>query len=254
MGALHAGHLELIKQCKSQQSVTIASIFINPTQFNDPADFKKYPVSIEKDIQLLESAGCDMLFLPSVGEIYPDGQQPATHYNLGSLEDLLEGYYRPGHFQGVCQVVHRLLDIIKPGHLYLGRKDYQQCMVIQKMIDQTGLQTTVHMVPTIREQDGLAMSSRNMRLSGTERKAAASIYRQLQMIHSLANKVDPDILQEQAAENLLRDGFSKVDYVSIAHPDTLLPVTGWEKVGKAVILIAAFIGNVRLIDNLVIGD
>ena len=250
MGALHKGHLELIKHCKQAQQLTIASIFVNPTQFNDPADFSKYPVTIENDIRLLEATGCDILFLPSVAEIYPNGFSAAMHYQLGELENILEGFYRPGHFQGVCQVVHRLLDIVKPGNLYLGRKDYQQCMVIKKMLELTALDIRVNIVPTVREWDGLAMSSRNMRLNETERKQALSIYRQMTMIKERIASEPVSALINKANANLLNDGFSKIDYVSIVNPQSLLPVSEVKPGESALVLIAAFLNNVRLIDNM----
>ncbi|CAN5795904.1 pantoate--beta-alanine ligase [soil metagenome] len=250
MGALHKGHLELIKHCKQAQQLTIASIFVNPTQFNDPADFTKYPVTIENDIRLLEGAGCDILFIPTVAEIYPQGFHATMHYELGGLENILEGFYRPGHFQGVCQVVHRLVDIVKPGHLYLGRKDYQQCLVIKKMLDLTGHNIQVHIVPTVRERDGLAMSSRNMRLNETERKQALSIYRQMMMIKERIKDEPVSALVDRANANLLLDGFSKIDYVSVVNPQSLLPVSEVRTGEAALVLVAASLNNVRLIDNM----
>src|SRR5688572_10485824 len=176
MGALHSGHLSLIDRSKKENRITAASIFINPTQFNDPKDFEKYPISIEKDIDLLEKTGCDILFLPSVKEIYPGGTATKKHYDLGFLETVLEGKYRPGHFQGVCMVVERLLNIVQPGNLYLGQKDYQQCMVIKRLSELMTLPITVNICPTLREPGGLAMSSRNMRLGPGEREKAVTIY------------------------------------------------------------------------------
>jgi pantoate--beta-alanine ligase len=132
MGALHQGHLSLIKAAKAMNGITVCSIFVNPTQFNDPGDFHKYPVTIEKDIYLLEKQGADLLFLPGIAEIYPDGTDHLERYDLGYLETILEGKYRPGHFQGVCQVMRRLLAIVRPAHLFMGQKDYQQCMVLKK--------------------------------------------------------------------------------------------------------------------------
>ena len=254
MGALHEGHLELVKHCLQAQQVTVASIFVNPTQFNDPADFQKYPVTIENDIRLLEASGCHVLFLPSVAEIYPNGLSTPIHYDLGPLENVLEGFYRPGHFQGVCQVVNRLLQIVKPGHLYLGRKDYQQCMVIKKMLELTGLEVSVHIVPTMREPDGLAMSSRNMRLSANEREQASSIYKQMVMIKDQVHSTPVVELEKIAIANLLKDGFSKVDYVSIVNPNTLLPVKEVAGGEEAIVLVAAFLNNVRLIDNMLLTD
>ena len=180
MGALHDGHLSLIDVCRKQNDLTICSIFINPTQFNNPEDFKHYPVTLEKDLDQLIQAGCDVLFLPSVEEIYqPDHFK--KHYDLGELEHILEGHYRPGHFQGVCEVVDRLLNIILPHRIYLGQKDYQQCMVIKKLIGILGMQDQIeiHIQPTRREPDGLAMSSRNLRLSPGQRSQAPALFKAL---------------------------------------------------------------------------
>jgi pantoate--beta-alanine ligase len=181
MGALHAGHIHLVKKAQQSQTITVCSIFVNPVQFNDPDDFAKYPVTLEKDILLLESVQCDILFLPSVEEIYPTGTTHLSRYDLGNLEKVLEGKYRPGHFQGVCAVVHRLLEIVMPDILYLGQKDYQQCLVIKKLIADAGLDSSIvlSIVPTQRENDGLAMSSRNMRLDSDNRKKAPAIYQSL---------------------------------------------------------------------------
>ena len=250
MGALHPGHVKLVQNSVSEQAITVVSIFVNPTQFNDPSDFSNYPVTIEKDIQMLEKAGCDILFLPAVEEVYPGGIPARSQYDLGRLETLLEGFYRPGHFQGVCQVMDRLLHIVKAGHLYMGSKDYQQCMVIKKLIDHTGLSIQFHMVPTVREADGLALSSRNLRLDEGERKKAISIYGQFEYIRNNAELLPVAALQENAATHLLENGFHKVDYVAIADPTSLEPIAVIEKDKPFLVLVAAFIGKVRLIDNM----
>src|ERR1700691_4943551 len=164
MGALHEGHISLITISKKETDITVCSIFVNPTQFNDPRDFQKYPITLEKDIALLEQAGTDVLFLPEVEEIYPKGTSGLEHYDLGRIETLLEGQYRPGHFQGVCQVMRRLLDVVRPDDLFMGQKDYQQCMVLQRLLELRGMPTRLHRCPILREPDGLAMSSRNMGL------------------------------------------------------------------------------------------
>ena len=160
MGALHNGHISLIKASMGVTDLTVCSIFVNPTQFNDPKDFKKYPITLEKDIYLLEKNGTHVLFLPDPAEIYPDGTHHLEHYDLGYLETILEGQYRPGHFQGVCQVMHRLLRIVGPTDLFMGEKDYQQCLVIKRLLETGGSQPSFHTCPTLRESDGLAMSSR----------------------------------------------------------------------------------------------
>jgi len=251
MGALHPGHISLITESKKNNGLTVSSIFINPVQFNDPKDYEKYPITLENDILLLEKAGCNVLFLPSVSEVYPDGTTQQKKYELGYLESVLEGQYRPGHFQGVCMVIERLLDIVKPDNLYLGQKDYQQCMVIKKLTELTGLDQTVHtrICPTLREPDGLAMSSRNMRLSETERKNAGTIYKTLQLIKEGLGKNDLRSLKKEAKKILSEKGF-KPDYVEIADASNLQLVNDWDGKQKLVALIAAFLNEVRLIDNL----
>jgi len=251
MGALHAGHLALIAQSKKETSHTCASIFVNPTQFNDPADFEKYPVTIENDIYLLEKAGCDSLFLPSVKEIYPEGTAHLNTYALGDLEEILEGKYRPGHFQGVCQVVHRLLEAVQPALLFIGQKDYQQCMVIKKLIQLTGIKVDVKICPTLREANGLAMSSRNMRLSDAEREKASSLYRELLFVKDHLKPGEVKTLLQEANDRLTAEGF-KVDYLSLSNADDLHPVWQWDGREPVVALVAAFLGSVRLIDNLVV--
>ncbi|MBI5370543.1 MAG: pantoate--beta-alanine ligase [Sphingobacteriales bacterium] len=251
MGALHDGHLSLIRQSKSITDLTVCSIFVNPTQFNDPRDFEKYPVTPDQDIALLVAAGCDLLFLPAVSEIYPEGLQPTMQYDLGRMETLLEGKFRPGHFQGVCQVVHRLLDSVMPGDLFLGQKDYQQCMVITRLIELIGYKekTRVHICPTLRETDGLAMSSRNRRLGTTERAVAVTIYQALCFIREELRPGDLARLKEMARKQLASKGF-RVDYLEIADAGRLDPCPSWDGKQKLVALAAAFLGEVRLIDNL----
>lgn len=244
MGALHEGHLSLIKKSKAQNGFTVCSIFINPTQFNNLTDFEKYPVTLEKDIDLLEQSGCDCLFLPSIHEIYPPGYQ-APHYAITELEAVFEGSYRPGHFQGVCQVVHRLLNLVAPDKLYLGEKDFQQCMVIKKLIRLLNIPVVVIVCATLREADGLAMSSRNMRLSEEDRRKAPYIY---QTLLQIANSFNAQSLLPSLKKELEEKGF-KIDYLDVADADNLSAIS--ETTTRKVALIAAFIGEVRLIDNIV---
>lgn len=251
MGALHPGHISLINNSKRDCAVTISSIFVNPTQFNDPKDFEKYPVTIDSDINGLEKAGCDVLFLPSATEIYPNGMQDLPRYELGYLETVLEGKYRPGHFQGVCQVVYRLLDIVKPDTLFLGQKDFQQCMVIKKLIALTGLNTSVTICPTLREDDGLAMSSRNMRLNKTEREKAVLISQTLGFIKQEIKPGYLEDIKERAVQYLTAEGF-KVDYIEIASADTLEPQQFWNGQLPLVAVAAAYLNEIRLIDNLLL--
>lgn len=251
MGALHPGHISLINNSKRDCAVTISSIFVNPTQFNDPKDFEKYPVTIDSDINGLEKAGCDVLFLPSATEIYPNGMQDLPRYELGYLETVLEGKYRPGHFQGVCQVVHRLLDIVKPDTLFLGQKDFQQCMVIKKLIALTGLHSLVTICPTLREDDGLAMSSRNMRLNKAEREKAVLISQTLGFIKQEIKPGYLEDIKERAVQYLTAEGF-KVDYIEIASADTLEPQQFWNGQLPLVAVAAAYLNEIRLIDNLLL--
>lgn len=251
MGALHRGHISLIDTAKADKLFTVCSIFVNPTQFNNHQDFNKYPITIEKDIYLLEKAGCDVLFLPSAEEIYPDGQKKLAQYDLGYIETILEGKYRPGHFQGVCQVVQRLLEIVQPTVLYLGQKDYQQCMVIDKLINIMKSDIKLNICPTQRETNGLAMSSRNMRLNEAEKIQAQKIHETLQSIKNGLATHDPEELKRTAIDNLSANGFV-VDYVEIADAKTLQPIENRDNTSTVVVLIAAYLNEVRLIDNLLI--
>jgi len=252
MGALHEGHLSLVRLGKATNEVMVVSIFVNPTQFNDPKDFEKYPVTIDQDCLLLEKVEADILFLPSVSEMYPNGPKPSKHYDLGKLETLLEGAFRPGHFQGVCQVVERLLEIVRPDELLIGQKDFQQCMVLKKLVSIMGIPTKVSISPTLREADGLAMSSRNMRLHPDERQVASQIFRELSNIKENITTVSISAAKELATKNLLAAGFKKVDYVEIAAVNTLEPLAAFDPAIKTVALIAAFMGDVRLIDNILL--
>jgi len=250
MGALHAGHISLLENSKKVNTLTVCSIFVNPTQFNDPQDFAKYPVTLEKDLLALEQCGCDILFLPSVEEIYPQGITGSPVFDLGYLETILEGSYRPGHFQGVCQVMSRLLEIVMPDILYLGQKDYQQCMVIKRLIALNGWPIQLTVSATLRENTGLALSSRNMRLTATEKEKAAIIFKALQY---LAQQIKPGEMVEykmNVEQMITKAGFEKIDYVSITNADTLEPITNWNGQTPLVALVAAFLNGVRLIDNM----
>jgi pantoate--beta-alanine ligase len=249
MGALHQGHISLIENVKKHTTLTISSIFINPTQFNDLRDFKKYPSTLEKDIYLLESAGADALFLPEVMELYPSGTSSLEHYRLGKLENILEGKFRPGHFQGVCQVMNRLLQIVKPHVLCMGQKDYQQCLVVKRLIHDHSYEIRFITVPTVRESDGLAMSSRNLRLNQDERIKAALINQTLEGIRKNMKKGDLTTIKAAARTNLEQNGF-KIDYVEIADSVTLEPVDFWNGSQQLIALVAVFLNEVRLIDNM----
>jgi len=254
MGALHKGHLSLIETSKIKSDITVCSIFVNPTQFNDPKDFEKYPVTIANDILLLENSGCDILFLPPVQEIYPSGTSSPVQYDLGDIETLLEGKYRPGHFQGVCQVVHKLLDIVTPHILLMGQKDYQQVIVVKKLVQLINQPVKVITGSTFREPTGLAMSSRNLRLSEEQKQAASGIFEMLQYIKNNYTASSVAEVEKFVINFLLNNGFEKVDYVAVANADTLQPVHNIKIGEKAVALIAAFLGEIRLIDNMLLAD
>ena len=250
MGALHDGHISLIKKSKSQNSLTICSIYVNPTQFNNVIDLNKYPVTLESDIDKLEMAACDVLFLPSTDEMYLN-DEVNEHYDLGMLELILEGKYRPGHFQGVCIIVDKLLTTIKPNTLYLGKKDYQQCMIINKMITDKKYEVRLEICDTIREPSGLAMSSRNLRLNEVERIDALKI---IETLISIKKNIRPGNLEEikiKATKYLTKNGY-KVDYTEITNAATLEIVSDWDGKVKLVALVAAYLNNVRLIDNIIL--
>ncbi len=249
MGALHQGHISLINLSKNENDDTICSIFVNPTQFNNPEDFEKYPITIDHDIELLEAAGCDVLFLPSLEEIYPANFNN-KRYELGKLDTILEGKHRPGHFQGVCMVVDRLLAIVSCDILYLGQKDYQQCLVLKKMIELEKLGVTITIAATVREKNGLAMSSRNSRLSDQEKKQALCIY---QSLESLKKNIQPGDLTElkEKAINIISDAGFVIDYLDITDIN-LNPIHNWDGQINLIGLVAASTNQVRLIDNMMI--
>ena len=250
MGALHEGHLSLIDLANQAHDLTICSIFVNPTQFNNVTDYTHYPITIENDIASLVRANCDILFLPHKSEMYGKGYK-AKHYDLGYLEDILEGRYRPGHFQGVCQVVDRLLEIVSADTMYLGQKDYQQCMVIKRLLYITNRAGKVELVvgATVREESGLAMSSRNMRLTESQKTAAAAISKALTSVKNDIQHQPPQELINQAWIELEREGFA-IDYIEIVSADTLEKATTLNQ--PLIALIAATTGGVRLIDNMIL--
>lgn len=251
MGALHEGHLSLIRASKEKSDFTIASIFVNPTQFNNPQDFTLYPRQFEKDIELLKAAGCDLVFLPAAEEIYPAGTTDLPHYALGYLETIMEGKYRPGHFQGVCQVVHRLLCIVEPNFLFLGEKDLQQCKVIEHLLKLTGLDNEMEVIvcATLRDRDGLAMSSRNLRLTPEQRNAAPLLFKVLSELKEQFGKTDYQNLKVDLLQALQEKGF-ETDYLELVNSDNLAILEDWNTQAATTACIAATIGKVRLIDNL----
>ena len=255
MGALHEGHLALVEKSIQENDLTVCSIFVNKIQFNLEEDFAKYPRTLEEDIKLLESIGCNCLFVPDQQSIYPEGYE-LKKYNLGDIENFLEGFYRPGHFQGVCNVVHRLLDIIQPHRLYLGLKDYQQCKVIEKMTQLTSLDKRVALkfCETIRNEDGLALSSRNKRLSMNGLNKATALSKILnsakEKILAAEKEVDLILLGQESIQNILKNGFDSVDYFAFVN-ENFESIDSTSKNNQPItILTAATIEGVRLIDNI----
>lgn len=254
MGALHAGHISLLQQAKADGCLTVCSIFANPTQFNDRNDFLKYPTTLDADMRLLAGADCDVLLLPDESEIYPEGPGAIRAYDFGPLERVLEGAHRPGHFRGVGQVVGRLLEVVQPHSLYMGRKDYQQCLIVEKLLAQMGLSEQVELIKcdTVREPDGLAMSSRNLRLSEPERALAGLIYQCLVSIQTKKGLASFAVVQRECNDILRAKGFEP-EYIALATPADLEELSEYPSGEPAVALIAARIGGVRLIDNVTVG-
>jgi pantoate--beta-alanine ligase len=253
MGALHSGHLELIRMAKRDGCTAVASIFVNPTQFNDPKDLEKYPRTPEKDAALLVTAACDVLFIPSVAEVYPPGMNLTIDLDFKQLDKVMEGKFRPGHFKGMATVVHRLLDIVRPQRLYMGQKDYQQLSIVRDMIRQLDMPSELVMCPTVREADGLAMSSRNVRLSEEMRAAAPAIYQTLNWAKTaLAQGVAAKQIQHMAMQKLSEAGLHP-EYFEVVDGVSLLNVPDQNASDFIVACTAAFAGDVRLIDNMIMG-
>jgi pantoate--beta-alanine ligase len=252
MGALHDGHLELIRLAKRDGCLAVASIFVNPTQFNDPKDLEKYPRTPEKDAALLISADCDVLFMPPVEEVYPPGLDVTIDLDFRQLDKVMEGEFRPGHFKGMATVVHRLLDIVQPQRLYMGQKDFQQLSIVRDMIRQLNLPVELVMCPTRREADGLAMSSRNVRLTPEMRAAAPVIFQTLSWAKTAMEKGQPAAEIQAEAMQKLADSGLRPEYFDMVDGVSLLPVKGWDNSDFIVACVAAFAGEVRLIDNLVL--
>lgn len=253
MGALHEGHLSLVKLAQKDCDIVVCSIFINPTQFNDPNDLENYPITIEEDIKLLKEQYCDILFMPNVTEMYPLGLN-TKQYLLDGIDKILEGQRRPGHFGGVCTIVHRLFSIVKPNIAYFGEKDFQQVAVIKQIVNSLSLPIQIKTGKTIREKDGLAKSSRNILLKVSQRQKAAHVYASLQKIKSLFGKMDCAQLKKIIIDDIKQINDMQLDYLEIVNPHNFRPLKGKATNQEAVALIAVFLGKVRLIDNLSLND
>lgn len=248
MGALHAGHLSLVKRCVEENDVCVVSVFVNPTQFNNQTDLEKYPRTLEADAALLAGAKCSILFAPSVKQIYP---KPDTRvFDFGQLDKVMEGVHRPGHFNGVGQVVSRLFDIVKPGKAYFGEKDYQQLAIIRKMVKDYKYPIEIVGCPIVREKDGMALSSRNMRLSKDERKRAVRISQTLfKSVEMVATKSLEEVKQ-WVIDEINKDSILNVEYYDIVNSETMQSVKSWKDADKITGCITVYCGEVRLIDNI----
>lgn len=248
MGALHEGHLQLMRRAKSENNILVVSIFVNPIQFNNPDDLKKYPRMLDQDVAMLETVGCDIVFAPDEREMYPE---PATDtYEFGALADVMEGAARPGHFNGVAVVVRRLFEIVEADRAYFGEKDFQQLAIIQQLVKMLEMNIEIVPCPIVREPDGLAMSSRNMRLTENERFIAPFIHQTLSKAVTLNKVLSPDEFKHWVLEKFKTRPEFKIDYVEIAEDEHLQAVTHWNDAHGVLIFIAVFLGSVRLIDNM----
>ena len=251
MGALHNGHISLVNRSKNETDITVCSIFVNPTQFNESADLEKYPRTLENDLDLLIGAQTDVVFAPSVTQVYPKGLKTEINIKLGQLAKVMEGSSRPGHFEGMMQVVNRLLDIVEPDKLFMGQKDFQQAAIVKEMIKQTKRPTELVVCPIIREDNGLAMSSRNQRLSKEERETAKILSESLQFVKTQISAKTIEQVKKEAVKMIEEAGLRPV-YFEISDGETLKPLERWEESNYIVACLAAFLGNIRLIDNQII--
>ncbi len=249
MGALHEGHLTLIRKANDENDVSVCSIFVNPTQFNNPEDLKKYPRLIEKDILLLEKSGCDVLFYPNADEMYAK-DEGLLNVDLLGIDKRLEGEHRPGHFKGVATIVKKLFDAVAPHKAYFGQKDYQQVLVVKTMVKQLNVPIEIIAVPTVREESGLAMSSRNLRLTDEERENAAEIYRVLVWAKEHLTTLEAGEIEKVGGEMLAKIPGAAVEYFELADGETLVPLVEYSTGKKVVALTAVQVGAVRLIDNM----
>lgn len=250
MGALHEGHLSLVKKSIEDNDATIVSIFVNPVQFNNPTDLATYPRQPEADFKLLAREGVDVVFAPTVEEIYPEGFDRNRKFELGEVAEVMEGMHRPGHFQGVALVVNRLFQLCRPTRAYFGKKDFQQIAVIRRMVDKEGLDIEIVACPIVREESGLALSSRNQLLSEEERKDAAIIHKILSesIEYAKSHRVD-ETIQWVIGRLDNMPGF-KVEYFEIVNGDTLAAIKDWNDAKHIVGCITVYVGKVRLIDNI----
>ncbi|MFH0757782.1 MAG: pantoate--beta-alanine ligase [Bacteroidota bacterium] len=249
MGALHKGHLSLAERSIRENDATVVTIFVNPTQFNDPSDLELYPRTPEKDLELLEKQQVDLLFMPSVEEMYPEPD--VRSFDLQGLDLVMEGARRKGHFNGVAQIVSKLFEAVKPQNAYFGQKDFQQLVIVKHLVKIMGLEMKIVACPIIRESDGLAMSSRNVRLSPQEREIAPFIYQTLSRASQLRTELSPAGLKTWVREAFSKQPRFKLDYFEIVEDKALRTVEAWSDAVNKVGCIAVVLGRVRLIDNMI---
>jgi len=249
MGGFHKGHLSLIRKGREDSDVLVVSIFVNPTQFGPEEDFEGYPRDVERDIKLAEAEGADVIFAPSVKEIYPDGYSTFVEVE-GYLTSTLEGDSRPGHFRGVTTILTKLFNIISPDRTYFGEKDYQQVLVVKKLVNELNLDTQIIVLPIVRENDGLALSSRNSYFDEKEREAATILYKLLKKAREwiLGGEKDPARIIRKMKELIEKEPLAEIDYIAIVDPNSMEEVQNIE--GEVLIALAVKIGKVRLIDNM----
>lgn len=247
MGALHAGHISLVERSVKENDLSVVSVYVNPTQFNNPDDLKNYPRDVDRDMQLLEEAGCDLLFLPDDKEMYPEPDQ--REFDFGSMAKIMEGHFRPGHFNGVAQVVSKLFDAVPADKAYFGQKDFQQLAIIRKLVKDFNYPHKIVACPIIRESDGLAMSSRNMRLNVRQRNAAPKIYETLQDIRKQIPGTDVSVIDADVRSSINSDPELHLEYFQIVHSETLEPVSVIDSKIPMTACIAVYAGDIRLIDN-----
>lgn len=250
MGALHAGHISLVERAVEENGVAVVSVFVNPTQFNNPVDLATYPRKEEEDFRLLAKAGVSAVFAPSVEEMYPAGTERDHEYNLGSAAEVMEGKFRPGHFQGVAQVVHRLFELVRPDRAYFGEKDFQQIAVIRNMVASEKMDVNIIACPIRRADDGLALSSRNALLTPEQRAVAPSIYRHLQQGVDYSHSHGVSDTRAYVEELINAEPEMKVEYFEIVDGRTLQPIEEWGETDYSVGCITVYCGKVRLIDNI----
>ena len=251
MGALHLGHISLIKASKKECDITICSIYVNPTQFNDKNDLERYPKTPEKDLELLSNIACDVVFVPTTEEMYSSKEERI--FDFGYLDKILEGSHRPGHFNGVALIISKFFDIVKPYKAFFGSKDYQQVMIVKALVKQLHYDVEIKSCPILREEDGLAMSSRNALLNPDERKAAKIFPWLMDEVKALKEKgADINEIKNMVEVSLKKNSIYKLDYLAICDAASLKELNSFNEAQSYVVLIACFVGKIRLIDNIIL--